>query len=181
MVRITVKFDFDNPSRYLDIDPNTTIEDLKNIIKEKVGIKPPIKHYRLLINYYGQELDDFKKIQDFNLSNDATIYFRFRRLDSTIAIKLKEEIIEMEFPCLCCFSILDYKKKIEEKRGYPVDSQNLYGDERGTELLDNNDYDSIPVLLKIDESKIQKGCSIRFFDGVEEYSISVDQQLEKIK
>ena len=180
MVKITVKFDFDRPSCYLDIDGNTTIEDLKNIIKEKVGTKPPIKHYRLL-NYYRKEFDDSKKIQDYDLPNDTTINFGFRRLNSTIAIKLKEDIIEMEFPCLCCYSILDYKKKIEEKRGYPVDSQNLYGDERGTDLLDNNDYDSIPVLLKIDESKVKKGYSVNFFDGLEEHSISVGQKLEKIK
>ena len=38
----------------------------------------------------------------------------------------------------------------------------------------------MPVLLKIDENKIEKGYYIKYFDSVEEYYIDSGKELESI-
>ena len=88
----------------------------------------------------------------------------------------------MDFPCFCCYSILDYKKEIYKKRGYPIECQSLYSDEEGINILTDNDHDSLPVFLIIDEKDLlTKGYRVKYFDGVNTYNIVDGDELENIK
>ena len=129
-------------------------------------------------------LDDEKTLADYNIQKEDTIFLFAKNpysLKNTIKIKFKNDIIEMDFPCFCCYSIFDYKKEIYKKRGYPVEYQNLYSDEKGKNLLNNDDKESIPVFLRIDEDNLNKGYNIIYYDGHEEYDIISGYDLESIK
>lgn len=168
-----------------DVEPSDTIENIKYKIVDK-GIVNQIylfPHYRLQFrsNLY---LDDEKTLADYNIQKEDTIYLFVKNpnsLRNTIKIKFKNDIIEMDFPCFCCYSIFDYKKEIYKKRGYPVEYQNLYSDENGKNLLNNDDKESIPVFLRIDEDNLHKGYKIIYYDGHEEYNIISGYDLESIK
>jgi hypothetical protein len=132
----------------------------------------------------NRNLEDEKTLADYNIQREETISLFVKSpysLQNTIKIKFKNDIIEMVFPCFCCYSILDYKKEIYKKRGYPVEYQNLYSDEKGKNLLNNDDKESIPVFLRIDEDNLNKGYNIIYYDGHEEYDIISGYDLESIK
>lgn len=161
-----------------------TIDEIKEKIIEKFNLEIPIQHFEL--DYYGKTLNyDYKTIADYNITRDSTIKIFSKspfRLKSTINIKFKNDTIIMDFPCFCCYSILDYKKEICKKRGYPIECQFLYSDEKGYTLLDDNDHDSLPVLLNIEEKDLlTKGYRVKYFDGVNTYDILSGTELENIK
>jgi len=166
----------------LDVEPTTTIEEIKEMLKEKKQIKSPMIHYEL--KFFTERLNDDKIIADYKIQKESTLNFIEKspfRLRSTLTIKFKDEIIKMNFPCFCCYSILDYKKEIFKKRGYSVECQLLYSDEKGTNLLRDDDYESVPVLLIINDKDLKKGYNVKYFDGVDEYNIISGYDLEKIK
>ena len=166
----------------LDVEPTTTIKEIKELLKEKRQIKSPMTHYEL--EYHNKCLKDDYILADYKIQKESTLKFSgksFYQLRSSIKIKFKDEIIEMYFPCFCCYSILDYKKEIFKKRGYTVECQFLYSDEKGTNLLRDDDYESEPVLLIIDDKELKKGYNVKYFDGVNEYHITSGCDLEKIK
>ena len=165
----------------LDVEPSTTIKEIKYMMKEKAKLKIPIEHYRLEYrkNY---NLEDDKTLADYNIKKEDTLHLANKTsLKSLIKIKLKNEIITMSFPCFCCYSILDYKKEIYKRRGYPIEHQLIYSDEEGNNLLKDDDYESNPALLKINESGFTKGYRIIYYDNVEEHEIITGTKLENIK
>ena len=98
-------------------------------------------------------------LADYKICKESTIDLNSMnpyRLRSRLDIKFKNEILHMEFTCFCCYSILDYKREIFNRRGYPIDCQLLYSDGEGNNILNDDDYESIPILLKIDETKSKK-------------------------
>ena len=108
--------------------------------------------------------------------------WRGAKTESTLNIKLKKDTIFLKLPCFCCYLILDYKKEIHKKRGYPVECQLLYSDEEATNLLEDNDYKSNPIFLKINEKNLlSKGYQVEYFDGVNKYDIASGTDLESIK
>ena len=165
----------------LDVEPSTTIKEIKNMMKEKAELRFPIEHYRLEYRKI-YNLEDDKTVADYNIKKEDTLHLENKTsLNSLIKIKLKNEIITMSFPCFCCYSILDYKKEICKRRGYPIECQLLYSDEEGNNLLKDDDYESNPVFLKINESELTKGYKVIYYDDVEEHEIIKGTKLEKIK
>ena len=166
----------------LDVEPSDTIENIKQKILDK-GLVNILSHYELV--YYNTKLDDDNKtIADYKIHRESTLQLTGKNyyiLKSTIRIKFKDEILEMYFPCSCCYSILDYKSEIYKKRGYPVECQSLYSDEEGKNLLNDDCKELNPVLLKIDEAKLSRGYIVKYFDGSEEYSITSGKDFENIK
>ena len=173
---------YQGKSYTLDVEPSDTIEEIKEKILDK-GIIILLSHYDL--EYYGRKLEnDDMTLADYNIKKESDIKLFPKspyRLKSTIQIKFKNEILEMYFPCFCCYSILDYKKEIYKKRGYPIESQSLYSDEEGKNLLNDDCKKLNPVLLIIDDTKLAKGYKVKYFDGSNEYDIIQDSDTENIK
>ena len=170
-----------NKCFHLDIGLGLTIGELKVLIKDAINIKFPIEHFYLKYNYKILS-DDSKTINEYNIRNNSFLQFINCFDEASIKLKFKDEVIEMNnFPCFCCYSILDYKKKINEKRGYPIECQIFYSDEKTSTPLNDNDYESTPILLKIDDKYIENGYKVKYFDGAETYNIAEGDELENIK
>ena len=88
-------------------------------------LKFPIKNFSLIYNYRPLE-KDFMTIDNYNIRADSFIELRNIIDDPLIKLKLKNEIVQLVFPCFCCYSILDYKEEIEKRRGYPIESIFIY-------------------------------------------------------
>ena len=165
----------------LAVEPSTTIKGIKEMLIDKGLFELPIQHYAL--HFGSKSLDeDYKTITDYGIKNEHTIEITLKKLISDIKIKFNNDIIFMSFPCFCCYSILDYKKEICKKRGYPIECQFLYSDENRTNLLEDNDFNSAPVLLIVDEKDLlTKGYRVEFNDGVKSYDIISGTELEYIE
>ena len=167
----------------LDVESSTTIKQIKDMLEEKPEIKLPMAHYELKFrNNYN--LDDDKTLADYNVRKEDTLLFLIKSpnsLKSLIKIKLNDEMITMSFSCFCCYSILDYKKEIYKRRGYPIECQSLYIDENSSIPLNDDDYVSIPKILKIDEFLMEKGYDIVHFDGIDTINILSGNDLNNIK
>lgn len=61
-------------TRTLQVQPTTTIAELKAQIQEKEGVSP--EEQRLI--YAGKNLDDTKTVADYNLGADATVHLVLR-------------------------------------------------------------------------------------------------------
>ena len=166
----------------LDITSDTTIKGLLELIKEELNIKAPINHFKLLYldNYRNLDKEDMT-IEQYNIRNNSVIELRNVVDEREIKLKFRNEEIEMIFPCFCCYSILDYKKGIEKRRGYPIESQFLYNNKNSSIPLKDDDYLSIPTFLSLDDKEIKKGYDIKYFDGIETFDIISENKLEKIK
>ena len=180
-MQIFVKFE--NKTFTFNVEPRTTIKQIKDMIKEKPEILLPMIHYNLEFrnNFY---LDDDKTLADYHIRNEDTLLFIIKnrnKLTSLIEIKLNDEMIIMSFSCFCCQSILDYKKEIYKRRGYPIKCQLLYSDEEGINLLEDDDKESKPVLLILNESVLTKGYRVIFSSGVDKYTVIEGTDLENIK
>jgi hypothetical protein len=170
-----------NKCFHLDIGLGLTIGELKVLIKDAINIKFPIEHFYLKYNYKILS-DDSKTINEYNIRNNSSLQFINGFDEASIKLKFKDEVIEMNnFPCFCCYSILDYKKKINEKRGYPIECQFFYSDEKASTPLNDNDYVLTPILLKIDDKYLKKGYKVVYDDGAETYNIVEGHELENIK
>ena len=60
----------------LDVDSNTTIEEVKRCIEEKEGVPP--QEQRLI--YEGRQLEDCKKVSFYNIERDSTLHLVLRLL-----------------------------------------------------------------------------------------------------
>ncbi len=61
---------FSNNTIVINIDPNQTINDVKNIISEKLNI--PTKYFRL--TYTSLNLNNERSIFDYNILSDSTLH-----------------------------------------------------------------------------------------------------------
>lgn len=165
----------------LDVEPSTTIGEIKEKLKNKIQLEYKMTHYEL--DYANRHLEDEYTLEYYKIKQEATLHFVIKnicRLSSTIKINFNDEILEMTFPCFCCNSILDYKKEIFKRRGYPIDCQLLYLDHLGKYLLKDDDYESNPALLKIDEKKIKKGYNVTYYNGIKGKNIISGCDIENI-
>ena len=162
------------------VKPEETIAQLKEKIQEQMKLKFPIKNF--VLKYNCRSLDkDFMTIDNYNIRANSFIELRNIIDDPLIKLKLKNEIVQLDFPCFCCYSILDYKKEIKKRRGYPIECQSLYIDENSAIPLNDDDYVSIPKILKIDESSMEKGYDIVHFDGIDTINILSGNDLNNIQ
>ena len=149
----------------LDITYDTTIKRLLEIIKEQLNLKAPINHF--VLKYNCRNLDkDYMTVEQYDIRNDSFIELRNIFDEPNIKLEFRNEEIELIFPCFCCYSIHDYKKEIEKRRGYPIKFQFLYKDKNSSIPLNDDDYETVPTFLTIDDKELTKGYDIKYFDGL---------------
>lgn len=123
----------------VEVEEGESIEDVKAKISEKEGI--PAEQQRLIFG--GQQLQDGKTLDDYDVSDDATLHLVLRlRGGMQLFVKtltgktVSVEVEEGE-------SIEDVKAKISEKEGIPAEQQRLiFG---GQQLQDGKTLDDYDV------------------------------------
>ncbi|OEU12432.1 ubiquitin-domain-containing protein [Fragilariopsis cylindrus CCMP1102] len=122
----------------IEVEEGESIEDVKAKIAEKEGI--PVEQQRLIFG--GQQLQDSKTIDDYDMGDDATLHLVLRlRGGMQLFVKTltgKTVSIEVEEG----ESIEDVKAKIAEKEGIPVEQQRLiFGGQQLQDSKTIDDYD----------------------------------------
>jgi len=122
----------------IEVEEGESIEDVKAKIAEKEGIPP--EQQRLIFG--GQQLQDSKTIDDYDVGDDATLHLVLRlRGGMQLFVKTltgKTVSIEVEEG----ESIEDVKAKIAEKEGIPPEQQRLiFGGQQLQDSKTIDDYD----------------------------------------
>jgi ubiquitin len=123
----------------VDVEEGESIEDVKAKISEKEGIPP--EQQRLIFG--GQQLQDGKTLDDYDVGDDATLHLVLRlRGGMQLFVKTltgKTVTVDVEEG----ESIEDVKAKISEKEGIPPEQQRLiFG---GQQLQDGKTLDDYDV------------------------------------
>jgi ubiquitin len=122
----------------IEVEEGESIEDVKAKISEKEGI--PAEQQRLIFG--GQQLQDSKTLDDYDVGDDATLHLVLRlRGGMQLFVKTltgKTVAIEVEEG----ESIEDVKAKISEKEGIPAEQQRLiFGGQQLQDAKTLDDYD----------------------------------------
>eukprot|EP00529_Nitzschia_sp_RCC80_P026285 CAMPEP_0113461430 /NCGR_PEP_ID=MMETSP0014_2-20120614/11539_1 /TAXON_ID=2857 /ORGANISM="Nitzschia sp." /LENGTH=350 /DNA_ID=CAMNT_0000353195 /DNA_START=14 /DNA_END=1067 /DNA_ORIENTATION=- /assembly_acc=CAM_ASM_000159 len=122
----------------IEVEEGESIEDVKAKISEKEGI--PAEQQRLIFG--GQQLQEGKSLEDYDVGDDATLHLVLRlRGGMQLFVKTltgKTVSIEVEEG----ESIEDVKAKISEKEGIPAEQQRLiFGGQQLQEGKSLEDYD----------------------------------------
>jgi len=158
----------------LEVEPKTSIEELKVKIQDKEGIPAG----RQLLTFTGKELEDSRSLEDCNIQKESTltlvlrsgmhIFIKMMSTGKTIILKVEPES-----------SIKDTKSKIQDKEGIPNDQQRLiHGGkelEDGRTLKDYNIQNESTLGLII--SQLRPGVRI-FVDMMTWKRISLEAEPE---
>jgi len=142
----------------IEVEEGESIEDVKAKIAEKEGIPP--EQQRLIFG--GQQLQDSKTLDDYDVGDDATLHLVLRlRGGMQLFVKTltgKTVSIEVEEG----ESIEDVKAKIAEKEGIPPEQQRLiFGGQQLQDSKTLDDYDvgddsTLHLVLRLRGGKITK-------------------------
>ena len=161
----------------LDVEPSTTIEEVRAMIQDKEGI-PTHFSYRFI--FEGKQLENNRTLNDYNILRESTLHFVLPLINSfgrSIPIyinydnnqKLIVNVYTGGCPCCSPKNTLLIKKEIEKKLGIDIKNQMLIKDGKilqdSESLESNNIEDNTELELKIildfsEYKKIKSHCSI---------------------
>lgn len=136
----------------LQVNPNITVSELKNIIKDKKNIPPASQ----TLYYHGSELKDEKALIVYDIKDNETINLKY--LIQLIVKNIDGSIFMINIDPNA--NVTDLKKAIEEKSQIPTIDQRLVY--KAKQLLDEknlqdyciNDHDTINILVRLKGGKI---------------------------
>jgi len=91
-MQIFVK-NLENKTICIDVDPNDKVEDLK----EKIAVREDIKGSEQRLIFSGKQLEDGKKLSDYNIQKESTIHLVLRLSGGVIEPSL--HILAMKYNC----------------------------------------------------------------------------------
>lgn len=162
----------------IEVEEGESIEDVKAKIAEKEGIPP--EQQRLIFG--GQQLQDSKTLDDYDVGDDSTLHLVLRlRGGMQLFVKTltgKTVSIEVEEG----ESIEDVKAKIAEKEGIPPEQQRLiFGGQQLQDSKTLDDYDvgddsTLHLVLRLRGGDVQNKLRNKIFGKA---SFEVDEEFVK--
>jgi len=156
----------------IDVEPNDTIESVKQKVEDATGIPVPAQKLR---NPDGDLLDDPTTIADNGILHGNTL-----DLDPMKIYVKKPDGEKIEIPVKPSDTVADVKKRVEDITGIPVPNQTLT--QEGDELddpttLDDNDIKDGDVLV-LEPMRV----NVKHWDGtVTTFDVQPDDTIEHIK
>lgn len=106
----------------IQVQPTTTIEEIKDIIYEKIKIKQSLQ----CLTYANKSLYDECSLIDYNIIKDSTINLSLHVSNDLFTINVKRLTGKIYvINCVMDNTVNDIKKRIEKKTGYPPSQQIL--------------------------------------------------------
>ena len=125
----------------LDVEPNETIQNVKDKMRDKEGIPP--EEQRLVFS--GEELANVLTLSDYNIHTGSTLYLVLNlrgrlHANDTIRIVVKSLTLAFAFSCRLSDRILDLKAAVQLATDIPpMDQILIIADEQLDKELDDND------------------------------------------
>lgn len=121
----------------LDVDPESSIEDIKVKIDHKEGIPPEQQH----LIFANKDLQNGRTLSDYNIREESTLTLQLPPMQ--IFVKIMSDFVgrTITLEVEPFTSIREVKRKIRNKEGIPLEQQRLlYGGKQLKDFQTLRDY-----------------------------------------
>ena len=158
--KIQIKVIDINISEYqIAAESSEKIIDVKKKIMENGIFLERIEVFTLMFN--RDELDDDKMLQDYSITNNSTLFLKYKNINRSLTISLPGNRI-IKFNGIATDKIIDVKSYIQKEKGIPYIDQKLFLN--GIELDDIKQIQNYPRIewYNIDLICHRNGCKTIF-------------------
>ncbi len=106
----------------IEVEPNDTIENVKNKVQDKEGTPPDLQDYI----FAGKKLENEKKLEDYGICNESTLHMIFKKRGCRLPpIYINYNGKETEMRICICDGVKYLKEQIEKQFGIKPEFQVL--------------------------------------------------------